>query len=40
MAFALDAARKVSTPSVSGLARYWHLKAFTEFEQFYIKVSS
>ena len=32
----LDVSRQVVTPSLSGLARRWHFKAFTEFERFYI----
>ena len=35
LAFALGAARQVSTPSLSGLARRWHFTAFAEFGQFY-----
>ena len=35
LAFALGAARLVSTPSLSGLARDCHLKGFPEFGQFY-----
>lgn len=35
IAFASGARRQVSTPSLSGLARYWHFKAFTEFDAFY-----
>ena len=35
IAFALVARRLVSTPSLAGLARYWHFTAFTEFDGFY-----
>lgn len=35
IAFALGVRRLVSTPSLTGLARYWHFTAFTEFDAFY-----
>lgn len=35
IAYALGACRLVSTPSLLGLARYWHFTAFTEFDRFY-----
>jgi hypothetical protein len=37
IAFALGAARQVSTPSFSGLARDYHFRGFPDFEQFYSK---
>lgn len=40
IAFALGAARLVSTPSPKGLARDCHLTGFPEFEQVYAGVSN
>ena len=37
MSFDLGASHQVSTPSLTGLARYCHLKGSTEFERFYSK---
>jgi len=36
LALALGARRQVSTPSLSGLARDYHLTGFPEFDEFYI----
>jgi hypothetical protein len=39
MTYVLGVSRQVVTPSIPGLARDWHFKAFPEFERFYIKIS-